>query len=244
MPTFRKSVFRVAEKKEERKTCFFLPSFRKNLKKFRVPFFSWILHFFPSKRTHTIRHLFVRDFTFPPPSSRAGRSLDDAAAFGTQATPRPMTSTKDAAAESAARTTPTTPKRARDEEGFLWRLVTDHPNIFETHVVTKLNGNDVKFFYDVNTESRRAIQNSKARLRDAFEIGDFDTKSTLSWALEKCSEKKERFCAQMALNGNVELLKFLHENGCPWDDRTCTSAAAGGLLECLKYAHENECPWG
>ena len=36
----------------------------------------------------------------------------------------------------------------------LWRLVTDHPNIFDTHIVTKLNGNDVKFFYDVNTESR------------------------------------------------------------------------------------------
>ena len=71
-----------------------------------------------------------------------------------------MTSTKDAAAaeSAAAITTPTRPKRERDEEGdeeeFLWRLVTDHPNIFETHVATKLNGNDVKFFYDVNTESR------------------------------------------------------------------------------------------
>ena len=39
-------------------------------------------------------------------------------------------------------------------ERKLWRIVTDHPDIFDTHVVTKLNGNDVKFFYDVNTESR------------------------------------------------------------------------------------------
>ena len=105
-----------------------------------------------------------------------------------------------------------------DEEGFVWRIVTDHPSIFETHVVTKLNGNDVKFFYDVNRESRRAIQRSGVRLCDAFEIGDFETKSTLSWALEKCSEKKERFCAQMARNGNVELLEFLHGKGCPWDE--------------------------
>ena len=53
------------------------------------------------------------------------------------------------------RTTTTTVKRAReeesDEEGLLWRLVKgDFPGIFESHVVPKLNGNDVKFFYDVN----------------------------------------------------------------------------------------------
>ena len=145
-----------------------------------------------------------------------------------------------------ATTTTTIPKRARDEEGdeegFVWRIVRDHPSIFETHVVTKLNGNDVKFLYDVNGESRRAIQWSGVRLRDAFVIGDFDTKSTLSWALEKCSEKKERFCAQMARNGNLELLEFLRAKGCPWDERTCFCAAKNGHLECLKYAHKHRCP--
>ena len=125
--------------------------------------------------------------------------------------------------------------------GELWRLVTDRPDIFESHVVTKLNGNDAKFFYDVNRESRRAMQRSKVRLPGAFKIGDFDTKSTLSWALEKCSEnKKARFCAQMALNGNVELLEFLHEKGCPWDEDTCSKAVRNGHLECLKYAHETD----
>ena len=50
---------------------------------------------------------------------------------------------------------PTTAKRVNIEHDTrLWRLVTDHPNIFDTHIVTKLNGNDVKCFYDVNTESR------------------------------------------------------------------------------------------
>ena len=83
----------------------------------------------------------------------------------------------------------------------------------------------MKFFYDVNSESRRAIKRSGVRLPDAFKIGDFDTKSTISWALEKCTEKKERFCAEMAQNGNLELLQFLHENGCPWDVRTCSWAA-------------------
>ena len=95
-----------------------------------------------------------------------------------------------------------------------WKIVTEHPDIFDTHIVTKLNGNDVKFFYDVNRESRSAVKRSGVRLRDAFKIGDFDTTSTISWALEKCIERRERFCAQMALNGNLELLQFLHEKGC------------------------------
>ena len=48
-------------------------------------------------------------------------------------------------------------KRRRDkmeEPTPVWKIVTEHPDIFNTHVMTKLNGNDVKFFYDVNPESR------------------------------------------------------------------------------------------
>ena len=65
----------------------------------------------------------------------------------------------------------TTAKRVKSDNGLLWRLVTDHPDIFDTHVVLKLNGNDVKFFYDVNTESRAAVERPGARLRDAFPNG-------------------------------------------------------------------------
>ena len=126
----------------------------------------------------------------------------------------------------------------------LWRLVTDHPDIFDTLIVTKLNDNDVKFFYDVNSESRAAIKRAGAQLRDTFKIEDFDTKSTLSWALEKCSRsKKKLICSRMARNGKLELLKFLRVQGCPWDRSTCSEAAKYGHLECLKYAHENGCPW-
>jgi len=39
------------------------------------------------------------------------------------------------------------------------------------------------------------------------------------------------------------VLKYLHENGCPWDERTCEWATHGGHLDMLKYARENGCPW-
>ena len=53
----------------------------------------------------------------------------------------------------------------------------------------------------------------------------------------------EETCTYAVENGNLECLKYAHENGCPWDEGTCMYAALKGHLECLKYAHENGCPW-
>jgi len=80
-------------------------------------------------------------------------------------------------------------------------------------------------------------------------------------------------CAAAARNGDLEMLKALRADDCPWDARTCTYAAAGGHLavlkwetlfyrhddpfgkwtcayaaqrghlETLKWARENGCPW-
>ena len=136
-----------------------------------------------------------------------------------------------------------TAERIHSEPDRLWRIVTDYPDIFESLIASKLNGNDVKFFYDVNTESRKAIKRSSGSLCATFKICDFFTKSTLSWALEKCSKRKERFCVEMALSGNLVLLQYLHEKGCPWNEKTCSGAARIGHLECLKYLHEKGCPW-
>ena len=52
-----------------------------------------------------------------------------------------------------------------------------------------------------------------------------------------------RTCAGAAEGGQLEVLKWLRENGCPWCERTCMSAAKGGHLEILKWARENGCPW-
>ena len=50
--------------------------------------------------------------------------------------------------------------------------------------------------------------------------------------------------ANAAKNGHLECLKYAHDNGCPWDEYTTSYAALyKGNIECLKYAHENGCPW-
>ena len=135
-----------------------------------------------------------------------------------------------------------TAKQVHSKPDKLWRIVMDYPDIFDNFILPKLSCNDVKFFYDVNSESRMAIKRSSGRLCSAFKIRDFFTKSTISWALEKCSEKKARFCEHMARNGNLELLEYLRVKGCPWDVWTCFNAASGGHLECLKYAHDKGYP--
>ena len=53
----------------------------------------------------------------------------------------------------------------------------------------------------------------------------------------------EETCHYAAAGGHLEVLKYAHENGCPWDERTCYEAAGGGHLDVLKYLHEQGCPW-
>jgi len=50
-------------------------------------------------------------------------------------------------------------------------------------------------------------------------------------------------CYYAAHEGHLDVLKYLHENDCPWYSRACYWAAAKGHLDVLKYLHENDCPW-
>jgi hypothetical protein len=38
-------------------------------------------------------------------------------------------------------------------------------------------------------------------------------------------------------------LKWLRENGCPWNENTCINAAQIGNFKILKWARDNGCPW-
>lgn len=46
-----------------------------------------------------------------------------------------------------------------------------------------------------------------------------------------------------ARGGYLDVVKFFHQIGCPWDNFTCEAAAENGHLDILKYAHENGCDW-
>ncbi len=50
-------------------------------------------------------------------------------------------------------------------------------------------------------------------------------------------------CLGAARGGHLEVLQLARVNGCVWDKYTCLEVAWGGHLQVLQWAHENDCPW-
>jgi hypothetical protein len=68
--------------------------------------------------------------------------------------------------------------------------------------------------------------------------------NSVEYYLYICQELKddidsETICEQAALHGALNILKWMRENNCPWDEYTCTNAAEGGHLELLQWAYIN-----
>ena len=49
-------------------------------------------------------------------------------------------------------------------------------------------------------------------------------------------------CRDAAANGHLDVLRYLREHFCLWDEYTYLGAAKGGHLDIIKYLHENKCP--
>jgi hypothetical protein len=66
----------------------------------------------------------------------------------------------------------------------------------------------------------------------------------LVWAREvKNCDWDRRTIERAAEHGNLAMVKYCVENGCPMDEDACWCAAQYGHLDVLKYLHENDCPW-
>ena len=138
----------------------------------------------------------------------------------------------------------------------LWTgLVTHHTDIFETHVLPKLNETDRYFFAKVNRESFALLEYTGI---DVSEIQwahrDFTSISTLEWAWNHTSWGTEDiygnvrdqvgFCSQVAHTNKLELLEWVREvKHCDWDKKTIDQVAYIGNLEMLKYCFANGCPY-
>jgi hypothetical protein len=160
----------------------------------------------------------------------------------------------------------------------IWKLITDYSDVFEKHVLTKLNGSDIKFFYGTNTDTRLAIKRAKIELQNEFKIEEMSSISQLEFAWDNYNwdedeeySTQEWFCVKVAemnkleylvwarevkncdwdrwtiraaaYQGNLAIVKYCVENGCPMDEGACDWAAGEGHLDVLKYLHENDCPW-
>ena len=66
----------------------------------------------------------------------------------------------------------------------------------------------------------------------------------LVWLREvKNCDWDRRTIERAARQGNLAMVKYCVENGCPMNANACYYAAEEGHLDVLKYLHENDCPW-
>ena len=140
----------------------------------------------------------------------------------------------------------------------LWKLITDYPDIFETHVLLSgyLNESDIKMFYESCRASRSAVIRTKIKLRERFRVHELSSISTLELAWEgypwgekirypsgkEFTKNQEYFCLQVAETNDLKLLRWVREEKeCAWDYITSHAAAFKGNLDMLKYCCENGC---
>jgi hypothetical protein len=129
------------------------------------------------------------------------------------------------------------------ERDSLWGLVVnDNDDVCFKHILPRLNSNDVKFLYDVNSETRKLIKRSsrKSELRKKFKVREMSSISTLEFVWEHIplyegDWTEPSFCWQVAKTNKLELLKWIREEKqCECDEWTIDAAARQGNLEMVK----------
>ena len=142
-------------------------------------------------------------------------------------------------------------QKRRIGQSDVWDLIVKNDDICFKHIVPRLNSNDVKFLYEVNTETRKLVKRSSRAddLKKRFKVEEMSSISTLELAWENKSlwpswwYDESHFCIRVAETNKLELLKWAREEKkCEWDEGTINLAARQGNLEMLKYCVANKCP--
>ena len=77
----------------------------------------------------------------------------------------------------------------------------------------------------------KPITNGK-HLSSAIKDGHFNV---IEWGMKKLIPMTDKHCRRDASSGNLKLLIWLRQNGCPWDHRTAISSCKSGNIELFEY---------
>jgi len=138
----------------------------------------------------------------------------------------------------------------------LWDMIVDNDDICFKHILPRLNRTDIKFLYDVNSETRALIQRwwpYMDEMKIKFRVEEMSSISTLEFAWNNmqwgakdrygCVMHQAWFCSEVAQTNKLELLKWAREEkGCEWNEWTIGDVARQGNLDMLKYCVANQCP--
>jgi len=132
----------------------------------------------------------------------------------------------------------------------LWDVIVNNDDVCFKHILPRLNQTDVKFLFEVNSETRALIKRSSREvdLETNFKVQEMSSISTLEFAWENRSlwprsMDEKYFCWKIAYANKLELLKWAREEKkCDWGEETIEVAAEQGNLEILKYCVAKRCP--
>ena len=125
-------------------------------------------------------------------------------------------------------------QKRRMGERDVWDLIVNNDDICFKHILPRLNGTDIKFLYEVNTETRKLIKRSSRAedLKKKFQIEEMSSISTLEVAWEHKSlwpswwARENMFLLEVAQTNKLELLKWAREEKkCEWDEGRLIAAA-------------------
>jgi len=140
-------------------------------------------------------------------------------------------------------------ERGAGERDDLWDVIVNNDDICFEHILPRLNRTDVKFLFEVNSETRALIKRSSrvGELEKRFKVKEMPSISTLEFAWENRRTfwlfGETRFCNEVARTNKLELLKWIREEKkCDWNSLTINAAAEQGNLEMVKYCVANKCP--
>ena len=139
-----------------------------------------------------------------------------------------------------------------DAGSRLERFAADARDVFDAHVLSRLDGGDLAMLALVSRSMRDVVfaspvgdvRDVAAVRRELGRMPNFvGSVSRLAWAKERGCPWDARICREAAEGGHLEVLQWARANGAPWDKWTCRTAAEGGHLEVLRWACANGGPW-
>ena len=136
-----------------------------------------------------------------------------------------------------------------ERNDLLWDMIVDNDDICFKHILPRLNQTDIKFLYDVNSETRALIKRSSraSELAGPFSVAQMSSISALEFA---CANEplwpdwmdEIDFCSEVARTNKLELLKWVREEKkYAWDERTIVAATEHNNMEMVKYCVANQC---
>ena len=136
-------------------------------------------------------------------------------------------------------------KSEEELQGERWRELFLSPDIFREHIAPKLGEGWTAVLREACGQARSwplpRGERKVAKVEDAMM-----SLPMLRWSIDrglKATDLKQDHAAEAAWSGSLDVLRYLHEKGCPWNEDTCGGAAQGGHLTVLQWAREHGCPW-